>query len=135
MGHFIAIVGPSGCGKSTLLKTIAGINMESAGDLHWDGRNLSEDGDLQPHEFGYVPQFSIAYDQLTVEESIDNAIRLRLKHAQRWKWRSAPIGSSNKLAWIRSGNGGLPYSLEGRSGDWGWLWNWPRTRVSCFATR
>jgi ABC-type multidrug transport system ATPase subunit len=78
-GHFIAIVGPSGCGKSTLLKTIAGINVESAGDRFWDGRNLSEDGDLQPHEFGYVPQFSIAYDQLTVEESIDNAIRLRIK--------------------------------------------------------
>ena len=78
-GHFIAVVGPSGCGKSTLLKTIAGINVESAGDLHWDGRNLSEDGDLEPHEIGYVPQFSIAFDQLTVEESIDNAIRLRLK--------------------------------------------------------
>ncbi len=78
-GHFVAIVGPSGCGKSTLLKTIAGINLESAGDIFWDGRDLSRDGDLQPDEFGYVPQFSIAYDQLTVEESIDNAIRLRLK--------------------------------------------------------
>lgn len=78
-GHFMAIVGPSGCGKSTLLKTIAGINVESAGELKWDGRNLSEEGDLEPHEFGYVPQFSIAYDQMTVEESIDNAVRLRLK--------------------------------------------------------
>ncbi|MBU6302785.1 MAG: ABC transporter ATP-binding protein [Verrucomicrobia bacterium] len=78
-GHFVAIVGPSGCGKSTLLKTIAGINVESGGDLLWDGRNLSEDGDLQPDEFGYVPQFSIAFDELTVEESIDNAIQLRLK--------------------------------------------------------
>lgn len=78
-GHFMAIVGPSGCGKSTLLKTIAGINVESAGEVRWDGRNLSEDGDLEPHEFGYVPQFSIAYDQMTVEESIDNAIKLRLR--------------------------------------------------------
>jgi len=82
-GHFIAIVGPSGCGKSTLLKTIAGINLESGGDLFWDGRNLSEGGDLEPHEFGYVPQFSIAYDQLTVEESIDNAIRLRVRTRSR----------------------------------------------------
>ncbi len=75
----MAIVGPSGCGKSTLLKTIAGINLESEGDLMWDGRNLSEEGDLEPHEFGYVPQFSIAFDELTVEESIDNAIKLRLR--------------------------------------------------------
>ncbi len=74
----MAIVGPSGCGKSTLLKTIAGINLESAGDIYWDGRNLSEEGDLEPAEFGYVPQFSIAYEQLTVEESVDNAIRLRV---------------------------------------------------------
>lgn len=78
-GHFMAIVGPSGCGKSTLLKTIAGINLETGGDLYWKGRNLSEDGDLEPQEFGYVPQFSIAYDVLTVEESIDNAIRLRVR--------------------------------------------------------
>lgn len=78
-GHFMAIVGPSGCGKSTLLKTIAGINVETDGDLFWKGRNLSEEGDLEPQEFGYVPQFSIAYDVLTVEESIDNAIRLRLR--------------------------------------------------------
>ncbi len=82
-GHFMAIVGPSGCGKSTLLKTIAGINLESAGDLKWDGRNLSEEGDLEPWEFGYVPQFSIAYEELTVEESIDNAIRLKVKTRNR----------------------------------------------------
>lgn len=82
-GHFMAIVGPSGCGKSTLLKTIAGINVESQGELKWDGRNLSEEGDLEPYEFGYVPQFSIAYDQMTVEESIDNAVRLKLRTKNR----------------------------------------------------
>jgi len=78
-GHFMAIVGPSGCGKTTLLKTIAGLNPESDGSLWWNGRNLSEDGDLEPWEIGYVPQFSIAYDQLTVDESIEAATRLRVK--------------------------------------------------------
>ena len=78
-GHFMAIVGPSGCGKTTLLKTIAGLNPESDGSLWWNGRNLSEDGDLEPHEIGYVPQFSIAYDQLTVDESIEASTRLRVK--------------------------------------------------------
>ncbi len=78
-GHFMAIVGPSGCGKTTLLKTIAGLNPESDGSLWWDGRNLSEEGDLEPWEIGYVPQFSIAYDELTVDEAIESATRLRVK--------------------------------------------------------
>lgn len=82
-GHFMAIVGPSGCGKSTLLKLIAGINQETAGNVFWNGRNLSEEGDLEHSEIGYVPQFSIAYDDLTVEENIENAIKLRAKTKNR----------------------------------------------------
>lgn len=78
-GHFMAIVGPSGCGKTTLLKTIAGLNEESEGDLLWNGRNLAKEQDFEPAEIGYVPQFSIAYDQLTVDESIESAMRLRVK--------------------------------------------------------
>jgi len=78
-GHFMAIVGPSGCGKTTLLKTIAGLNPESAGSLHWEGRDLSQDGDFEPSEIGYVPQFSIAYDPLTVDESVEAATRLRVR--------------------------------------------------------
>ena len=78
-GHFMAIVGPSGCGKTTLLKTIAGLNPESGGALFWDARNLSKDGDFSPSEIGYVPQFSIAYDPLTVDESVEAATRLRVR--------------------------------------------------------
>ncbi|MEY4570450.1 MAG: hypothetical protein RLZZ398_1889 [Verrucomicrobiota bacterium] len=78
-GHFMAIVGPSGCGKTTLLKTIAGLNPESAGTLFWDSRNLSKEGDFSPSEIGYVPQFSIAYDPLTVDESVEAATRLRVR--------------------------------------------------------
>ena len=78
-GHFMAIVGPSGCGKTTLLKTIAGLNPESGGALFWDGRNLAKDGDFLPSEIGYVPQFSIAYDALSVDESVEAATRLRVR--------------------------------------------------------
>jgi ABC-type multidrug transport system ATPase subunit len=78
-GHFMAIVGPSGCGKTTLLKTIAGLNPESGGALFWDGRDLSKEGDFSPSEIGYVPQFSIAYDPLTVDESVEAATRLRVR--------------------------------------------------------
>ena len=78
-GHFMAIVGPSGCGKTTLLNTIAGLNEMSEGYIYWNGRDLEEDGDLEPAELGYVPQFSIAYDELTVDESIEAVTKLRVK--------------------------------------------------------
>ena len=78
-GHFMAFVGPSGCGKTTLLKTIAGLNAESAGTLMWNGLSLSDGHDFAPSEIGYVPQFSIAYDPLTVDESVEAATRLRIK--------------------------------------------------------
>jgi ABC-type multidrug transport system ATPase subunit len=76
-GHLCAIVGPSGCGKSTLLKAIAGVRVPEEGTILWEGRNL-EERDLEPHEIGYVPQFSIAYDLLTVQESVETALRLRV---------------------------------------------------------
>lgn len=76
-GHFAAIVGPSGCGKTTLLKAIAGIKDTTDGSFFWCGRDLAEDGDFESGEVGYVPQFSIAYDELTVDECVENAARLR----------------------------------------------------------
>jgi ABC-type multidrug transport system ATPase subunit len=76
--HFAAIIGPSGCGKSTLLKVIAGIKEHGTGEIHWQGRDVVAEGDLDPHEVGYVPQFSIAHDLLTVEECVEGALRLRV---------------------------------------------------------
>ena len=78
-GSFVAIVGPSGCGKTTLLKTIAGFQEQSSGDIVWKGRSLVNEEDFAPTEIGYVPQFSIAYDLLTVEESVLSAVQLRVK--------------------------------------------------------
>jgi ABC transport system ATP-binding/permease protein len=77
-GHFTAILGPSGCGKSTLLKVIAGLMVQTQGSIQWGGRDLAEDDDLQPHEIGYVPQFSITSEFLSVWENVDTALRLRV---------------------------------------------------------
>ncbi|MEM6820450.1 MAG: ATP-binding cassette domain-containing protein [Verrucomicrobiota bacterium] len=76
-GHFGAIVGPSGCGKSTLLKTIAGLLEPEDGEIFWMGRNLDEDEDFHPSELGYVPQFSIFHNRLTVREVVRTATQLR----------------------------------------------------------
>jgi len=77
-GHFAAVIGPSGCGKSTLLKVIAGIAQgEEEGEIRWDDRNLAEE-DFSPSEIGYVPQFSIAHEELTAGECVENSARLRI---------------------------------------------------------
>ena len=77
--HFGAIIGPSGCGKSTLLKVIAGIAPgDEEGTIFWNGRNVSEE-DFSPSEIGYVPQFSIAHEELTVHECVSYAMRLRVR--------------------------------------------------------
>ena len=47
------------------------------GSVHWAGRDLDEH-DLAPNEIGYVPQFGIAFDLLTVGESVETALRLRV---------------------------------------------------------
>lgn len=76
-GQLVAVLGPSGCGKSTLMKVIAGLKESTAGQILWKGRNLAEDGDFDPQEVGYVPQFSIAHEKLEVWECIQDAIQLR----------------------------------------------------------
>ena len=78
LGHHLAIIGPAGSGKSTLVKVIAGVHAHTDGTIHWKGQDLEEE-DIAPYDIGYVPQFSIAYDHLTVWESMHDAIRLRVK--------------------------------------------------------
>ncbi len=81
-GHFGAIIGPSGCGKSTLLKVITGIaHGDEEGEIHWEGRNLTQH-DFSPSEIGYVPQFSIAHDELTVRECVAYSMKLRVRGMQ-----------------------------------------------------
>ena len=93
-GHFAAILGPSGCGKSTLIKVIAGIREHSLGTIHWNGRDLQAEQDMDPHEVGYVPQFSIAHELLTVAESVKGALDLRVADLT---WEEAETRVSNVL--------------------------------------
>ena len=55
-GETVAVLGPSGSGKSTLLRAIAGLVPIDAGQIHWDGSQVTE---VPPHRARlrpYVPR-------------------------------------------------------------------------------
>ena len=61
-GKTSALLGASSAALLNALKAIAGIKETTSGTFFWEGRDLAEDGDFEPYEIGYVPQFSIAYE-------------------------------------------------------------------------
>jgi ABC-type multidrug transport system ATPase subunit len=76
-GEFIAIMGPSGCGKSTLLKAINGENPATSGTVYLNDINFFEHYESLKYQIGYVPQEDIVHRELTVQNSLYYACKLR----------------------------------------------------------
>jgi len=68
-GEFVCFLGPSGCGKTTLLRTIAGLDVQSAGRIEQAGRDISA---LPPtrRDFGIVFQSYALFPNLTVTRNV-----------------------------------------------------------------
>ncbi|MBA2962486.1 MULTISPECIES: putative 2-aminoethylphosphonate ABC transporter ATP-binding protein [Ramlibacter] len=68
-GEFVCFLGPSGCGKTTLLRIIAGLDVQSAGEVRQDGRDISR---LPPAErdYGIVFQSYALFPNLTVADNV-----------------------------------------------------------------
>ncbi len=77
-GQFVALVGGSGTGKSTLLKTLLGILPTTSGSVFLNGEDLRQHFDSYRAQIGYVPQDDIVHPDLTVEEVLSYACKLRL---------------------------------------------------------
>jgi ABC-type multidrug transport system ATPase subunit len=76
--QFVAIMGPSGCGKSTLLKAVNGDAPATSGKVFIHGLELYDNYDYLKRLMGYVPQDDIVHHELTVEQSLFYAAKLRL---------------------------------------------------------
>ena len=72
-GEIAVIVGPNGAGKSTAMKAIFGMLDLRAGNIIFDGRDIS---DLKPQErvksgMGFVPQTHNVFTSMTVMENLE----------------------------------------------------------------
>ena len=77
-GQLIAVVGGSGAGKSTLMKTLLGIEPTTSGTVFLNGDDHRQHFDIYRSQIGYVPQDDIVHLDLTVEEVLTYACKLRL---------------------------------------------------------
>ena len=72
-GEIAVIVGPNGAGKSTAMKAIFGMLDLRAGNIIFDGKDIS---DLRPQErvksgMGFVPQTHNVFTSMTVMENLE----------------------------------------------------------------
>tara|TARA_Y100000992_G_scaffold298034_1_gene262553 strand:- start:550 stop:2829 length:2280 start_codon:yes stop_codon:yes gene_type:complete len=74
----LAIMGPSGCGKSTLLKSLNGESPPTKGRVLIFNQDLINNYEYLKTQIGYVPQDDIVHKQLTVEQSLFFAAKLRI---------------------------------------------------------
>ncbi|MBC1261239.1 ABC transporter ATP-binding protein [Synechococcus sp. BSF8S] len=75
-GECLALLGPSGCGKTTILRLIAGLDRPSAGSIHLDGVDITEQPPSR-REVGMVFQSYALYPHLSVERNLSLGMELR----------------------------------------------------------
>lgn len=74
-GEFVAIMGQSGSGKSTLLYNISGMDRATEGEIHFDGKNISNIEDdkisnIRLNKMGFIFQQSHLIKTLSIRDNI-----------------------------------------------------------------
>jgi multiple sugar transport system ATP-binding protein len=74
--EFVALLGPSGCGKTTTMNMIAGIETPTAGQILFDGVDVSR---LPPpkRNIGFVFQNYAIFTHMTVRQNLAFALQVR----------------------------------------------------------
>lgn len=71
-GDIVTLIGANGAGKTTTLRTISGLLKARSGEIHYQGRNITN---LPPHQLvklgvAHVPEGRMVFANLTVEENL-----------------------------------------------------------------
>ena len=76
-GEVLGLLGPNGAGKSTTMNMLTGNLAPDAGSVRIAGHDLLEDPRAAKTALGYLPEQPPLYLELTVDEYLDYAARLR----------------------------------------------------------
>jgi iron(III) transport system ATP-binding protein len=68
-GEFVCFLGPSGCGKTTLLRIIAGLEVQTSGEVLQGGRDISRLPPAQ-RDYGIVFQSYALFPNLSVADNV-----------------------------------------------------------------
>ncbi len=74
-GEFVTFLGPSGCGKTTILRMLAGFEAPSAGNIVFDGKNVTHVPTNQ-RNVGMVFQSYALFPNMTVAENIGFGLKV-----------------------------------------------------------
>lgn len=76
-GDILGLLGPNGAGKSTCMQMLCGVLAPSAGKIEINGIDLLDQPNLAKQHIGYLPDKPPLYNELTVDEYLNYAARLR----------------------------------------------------------
>ncbi len=78
-GQIVSVIGANGAGKSTLLKTIFGIVQPTAGQILFDGKDITKRSPLEALKIGisYVPEGRTNFPAMTVQENLEMGAFIR----------------------------------------------------------
>ncbi len=108
-GELICFLGPSGCGKTTLLRVIAGLEVQSAGEIRQAGRDISR---LPPMErdYGIVFQSYALFPNLSVADNVAyGLVNRRMPRAA----RAARVKELLELVGLPDSGAKFPAQLSG----------------------
>ena len=108
-GEFVCFLGPSGCGKTTLLRIIAGLEVQTAGEVHQAGRDISR---LPPalRDYGIVFQSYALFPNLSVADNVAYGLVNRKTPKADIKKR---VNELVKLVGLPGSEGKYPAQLSG----------------------
>ena len=90
-----AVIGPSGCGKTTLMKAMLGM-IPRTGTAKFRGEEIRSSNDLAG-AIGFVPQFTLAQQNLTVKETFRYALALSISDPSERERRLEAVLNTTKL--------------------------------------